>query len=153
VKLGKPAGVENGRGKIPVLSVSPATSDHGALERLLCRTQWTVYKAETIVSALALLRQLRIPVVVCEANLASDTWKDLYLRVSALQNQPCVIVTSGVADDYLWAEALNMGAYDVLAQPFDSTEVNRSLTLAWLHWRDHHGCAANLSTGATGAAA
>jgi hypothetical protein len=32
--------------------------------------------------------------------------------------------------DYLWAEALNLGAYDVLANFFDLTEVTRTLSSA-----------------------
>jgi DNA-binding response OmpR family regulator len=48
---------------------------------------------------------------------------------------PVLIVTSRVADDYLWVEALNLGAYDVLAKPFDLTEVTRILSSAWLHWQ------------------
>ena len=41
-------------------------------------------------------------------------------------------MASRFADDYLWVEALNLGAYDVLAKPFDITELTRSLSLAWL---------------------
>jgi FixJ family two-component response regulator len=46
-----------------------------------------------------------------------------------------MIVTSRLADDRLWAEALNLGVYDVLAKPFDRTELIRSVRLAWEHWR------------------
>jgi hypothetical protein len=35
----------------------------------------------------------------------------------------------------MWAEVLNLGAYDVLAQPFDPAEVFRVLTAAWQNWR------------------
>jgi len=49
-----------------------------------------------------------------------------------------LIVTCRLADEYLWAEALNVGAYDVLAKPFDAAEVNRVVSLAWLHWKDLH---------------
>jgi DNA-binding response OmpR family regulator len=45
-----------------------------------------------------------------------------------------LIVTSRLADEKLWAEALNLGAYDVLAKPFDLSELVRSVNLAWLHW-------------------
>jgi hypothetical protein len=34
-------------------------------------------------------------------------------------------VTSRLADERLWAEALNLGAWDVLAKPFDADEVIR----------------------------
>jgi len=39
-----------------------------------------------------------------------------------------------VADEQLWAEALNLGAWDVLAKPFVRSEVIRSVKLAWDHW-------------------
>jgi DNA-binding response OmpR family regulator len=47
-------------------------------------------------------------------------------------------VSSRLADDYPWAEALNLGAYDVLAKPFEATEVIRIVSLAWRHWQDRH---------------
>ena len=37
------------------------------------------------------------------------------------------------------AEALNLGAYDVLAQPFDGMEVSRIVNLARLRWEERHG--------------
>jgi FixJ family two-component response regulator len=51
-----------------------------------------------------------------------------------LPNAPSFIVTSRLADDRLWAEALNLGAYDVLAKPFERLELVRSVSSAWLHW-------------------
>jgi FixJ family two-component response regulator len=51
-----------------------------------------------------------------------------------MANAPSLIVTSRLADDRLWAEALNLGAYDVLAKPFERLELVRSVSSAWLHW-------------------
>jgi FixJ family two-component response regulator len=51
-----------------------------------------------------------------------------------LPSAPSFIVTSRLADDRLWAEALNRGAYDVLAKPFERMELVRSVSSAWLHW-------------------
>jgi len=45
-----------------------------------------------------------------------------------------LIVTSRNADDRLWAEALNMGAYDVLSQPFERVEVARAVESARRHF-------------------
>jgi DNA-binding response OmpR family regulator len=42
-----------------------------------------------------------------------------------LEQPPLLIVTSRLADDALWSEALNLGAHDVLAQPFDRHQVER----------------------------
>ena len=53
-----------------------------------------------------------------------------------------MIVTSRSADERLWVEALNLGAYDVLAKPFDRDEVLRSVSMAWLNWNRKFGAAA-----------
>jgi len=63
------------------------------------------------------------------------TWIDMLNHIRAVSNPPVLIVTSRLADDRLWAEALNLGAYDVLSKPFDRTELLRSVRLAWEHWR------------------
>jgi FixJ family two-component response regulator len=47
-----------------------------------------------------------------------------------------LIVASRLADERLWAEALNLGAWDVLAKPFNHIEVIRSVKSAWQHWHD-----------------
>jgi DNA-binding response OmpR family regulator len=56
-------------------------------------------------------------------------------HISCLPDPPFLIVTSRLADEQLWAEALNVGAYDVLAKPFDATEVMRTVSSAWQHWQ------------------
>jgi DNA-binding NtrC family response regulator len=75
-----------------------------------------------------------IGVVICERNLSPGSWIDVLEEVGLLQNAPSLIVTSRLADDRLWAEALNLGAYDVLAKPFERLELVRSVSSAWLHW-------------------
>lgn len=44
-----------------------------------------------------------------------------------------MIVTSELANESLWAEALNFGAHDVLAKPLNAGEAVRVLGWAWLH--------------------
>jgi DNA-binding NtrC family response regulator len=132
--LGKPPRIHLWCQNIPILSVSPAPGDHAALEALLPKPQWKVYLADSLTSALSLLRHVKpTPLVLCERNLLQGTWQDLLTQTMALPDRPFFIVASRFADDYLWAEALNLGAYDVLAKPFDFTELTRSLSLAWQH--------------------
>jgi DNA-binding response OmpR family regulator len=87
------------------------------------------------------LRYLRakIPLVVTERNLATGSRRDLLDNAFLLPDPPILIVTSRLPDEYLWAEALNLGAYNVLAKPFDASEVMRILDSAWRHWTGLHG--------------
>ncbi len=64
-------------------------------------------------------------------------------RLDCLSDPPFLIVTSRLADEQLWAEALNLGAYDVLAKPFDAQEVNRTLSSAFFRWQDCHAIPQN----------
>jgi DNA-binding response OmpR family regulator len=57
-------------------------------------------------------------------------WKSLIDRLES-GNRPAVVVTSDNADNRMWAEVLNLGAYDLLLKPFDALEVLRAVALAW----------------------
>jgi FixJ family two-component response regulator len=60
-------------------------------------------------------------------------------HLTLLPYPPLLIVTSRLADERLWAEALNLGAWDVLAKPFEQDEVIRIVSVACQHWQDRHG--------------
>lgn len=62
-------------------------------------------------------------VVICEHSLPDGTWQDVLRTAQALTRAPALIVTSRLAGGDLWAEVLNLGGYDVLAQPFRAEEV------------------------------
>ena len=143
-KMPKPAEIRTRSRTIPVLSVSPVQDDHDELERLLSRPQWNVYKATGLSAAMVLLRRTRVALVVCARDLLPGSWKDMMDHLVLLPEPPYLIVTSRHADERLWAEALNLGAYDV-AKPFDATEVLRVNSLAWQHWQNLHESPINRS--------
>jgi DNA-binding response OmpR family regulator len=120
---------------IALLSVSPIQHDHDTLASLLGSDQWRVHNVLSLRSASVFLRAHIVPSVICENDLSPGSWTQLLDEIRPLPIPPLLIVTSRVADDYLWAEALNLGAYDVLAKPFDLREVTRTLSSAWLHWQ------------------
>jgi DNA-binding response OmpR family regulator len=87
-------------------------------------------------------------VVVCERELLPGTYIDMLEHIATLPNVPSLIVTSRLADDRLWAEVLNLGAWDLLAKPFERGEGVRAIRSGWQHW---HG-RSQLSAGRTGQA-
>jgi DNA-binding response OmpR family regulator len=123
---------------VTVLSVSPFVEDHETLAHILHPYSWTLHRASTLAAARSFLPSQSISLVVGERDLPPHTWRDLLVEVGALPSTPLVIVTSHQADDYLWAEALNLGAYGVLAKPFDVAEVKHTLNVAALNWRWKH---------------
>ena len=124
---------------VTVLCVSPLAEDDFSLQAVFNHSKWELYKADGLASALAVMRRWEIGVVICERDLSHGlTWIDLLEEVRFLRNAPSFIVASRLADERLWAEALNLGAYDVLAKPFEHKELVRSVSMAWLHWHHQH---------------
>ena len=117
-----------------LLSVSPIEDDHLVLEDILSDSGWRFCRSATLSSAMIKLRQVEFPVLICERDLPEGSWTDLLTHRQRMANPPSMIVTSRLADEYLWAEALNLGAYDVLSKPFASSEVIRVVKMACLRW-------------------
>ena len=122
----------------PVLSVSPAKEDHKALRQLLADAPWLIRESHSIRSAVMVLEECRIPVLVCDRDLYPGTWKDLLEQLAVLSSPPCVVVSCRQADNALWTEALTAGAYDVLAKPFNASELRRTLFEAAQHWHEQY---------------
>ena len=126
-------------GIVAVLSISPIDEDHFLLQDILNRLHvpsctFKVNSCATLASALLALRKHQFEVVVCEQDVPPGSWKDVLDQTTILPDPPALIVTSRLADERLWAEALNLGAYDVLAKPFDRTELMRVVSGAWRAW-------------------
>ncbi|MGA2114025.1 MAG: response regulator [Bryobacteraceae bacterium] len=122
--------------KLTVLSVSPQDEDHMCLQAIVSHSTWMLLTARDLESTVTMLRHHEIAVVVCERNLSPGRWIDVLDHIDALPRSPSLIVTSETADDRLWAEVLNLGAWGVLAKPFDRTEVIRSVKSGWQLWHD-----------------
>jgi FixJ family two-component response regulator len=73
-------------------------------------------------------------VVIAETDVPDWHWKKVLHDLRGLEQPPQLIIASRNADDRLWAEALNVGAYDVLAQPFERAEVERAIESARRHF-------------------
>ncbi len=121
---------------VRVLAVSPADEDHRFLRHLFSHSNWVIQVARGCAEAAELLRRESLPVILCDCELPDGTWQDMLDLLEQLRQPSLLIVTSRMADDFLWAEVLNLGGYDVLMKPFDPTEVVRVVSLAWLHWKN-----------------
>lgn len=122
--------------RVHVLAVTPFDSDVQALARIFGHTAWDLSSVPTLSRALDYLNINPAPVILTDTELPDATWKDMLAACSGMPHSPYLILAASNADDRLWAEALNLGAYDVLAKPFRSQEVFRIVGLAWRHWTE-----------------
>ena len=68
-------------------------------------------------------------------QVVENVWNWLLRQAfERLACSPRLIVTSRLADEYLWVEVLNRGGYDVLTKPLDKREVARVVNSARQRW-------------------
>src|SRR5262249_9713541 len=110
-----------------ILFISGRKQDARRLTQMLHPLDVALDHAESVQHARAQLRQGTYQVVLTEAALPDGHWLEVLALARQAAPEPQVIVTDSNADARFWAEALNLGAFDLLVQPFDESEVRRIL--------------------------
>jgi len=122
---------------VTILSVGPV-EDRKTIKEILAgahpSVRWQIKSALTAQAAFHEILSGGIALVVWNHDHDAENWRAVPTHAAELRPAPLLIVTSRQADDRLWVEALNLGAYDVLAKPFERNEVIRALTLAAGQW-------------------
>ena len=110
-----------------ILFISGRPADARRLSRMLQALPLLMDHAESLQQARAKLQEEEYDVILTEAALPDGKWLDVLHLARECPLEIEVIVTDPQADARFWAEALNLGAYDLLAQPFYEPEVRRIL--------------------------
>jgi DNA-binding NtrC family response regulator len=113
-----------------ILFISPRHADAGTLAAMLQSTALRLDHAHGIQEARDRLSRDSYGAILVEAQLPDGDWTDALKLTHEMGVFPAVVVTGRLADDRFWAEVLNLGAYDLLAQPFEEGEVRRILAHA-----------------------
>lgn len=117
-----------------VLLVSDRAEDHDSLQGIFRGSRWEFEGAWTVSGGRKTIRHHphKIGVVICEHSLPDGDWKVLLADTGRAAFRPSLVVCSRLADDLLWAEVLNLGAFDLLlGAPFEREEVLRVTESAW----------------------
>lgn len=114
-----------------VLVVSSAPEDQAALGQLLASHSYPRYQASSVSEASDWLRRRSVRVVICDDELSDGHWQNLWEILRRMPVPPVFIVSAYLADERLWAEVLNMGAYDIITKPFRGAEIARVLAQAF----------------------
>ena len=113
-----------------ILFVTGHHEDVHRLSQMLHSLPLALDHAQTVQQARAKLRQSDYEVILTEADLPDGNWLDVLHVARKHPAELEVIVTDPHADARFWSEALNLGAYDLVSQPFYEPEVRRILSNA-----------------------
>jgi DNA-binding response OmpR family regulator len=114
-----------------VLAVNLDCETRSSLDAVLSGSRWILKPVTSFGEAVAYAVDRTVRIVLCEPNMSDGNWYSLMDRLRRVPDPPLLIVACRLADERFWAEVLNLGGYDVLATPFDRSEVLRVLFLAW----------------------
>ncbi len=121
--------------EVRVLAICPAKTDCVALGNVFSHSKWRLDCVPTSEVGIRFLRENCVPVVICSSRLPESDWKVILSEAVRQAVPPRVIVAFPAGGDELWSEVLDLGGYDVLAQPFHAAEVVRVVSLAWRQWK------------------
>ena len=110
-----------------ILFISGRQEDARHLSQMLHALPLKLEHVPSLDLARTRLQRQDYDVILTEAALPDGKWLDVLHLVRECPREAEVIVTDPQADARFWAEALNLGAYDLLAQPFYEPEVRRIL--------------------------
>ncbi len=122
----------------PVISVEALVisyQDHhlACLQMVFRSCGWKIHSVPDLTAGIGLIRRLDPLVVICDDQLKDGDWRLALQAVMKAGFPPLLIVASRIADEHMWAEILSLGAYDLLAKPYDASEVIHAVGSAWEH--------------------
>ena len=123
-----------------IVAIFSDCEDRTLLVSIFAHSEWKLKFTRVLPETQNTLRKSTAGVVISDSRLSDGCcWKDLLTGMKDLRDPPPLIVADCLADERLWAGALNLGAYDLLAKPFDAREVLHAVTTACRHSETEHG--------------
>src|SRR5579885_486011 len=119
---------------VSVLLVGDYRQDRATVIEVFRKLGWKLFEARNRRKALRCLDHHAVHVVLAESDLPHWSWRRVLRDLRRMPLPPQLVVTSRVADDYLWSKVLNVGGFDVLAQPLEAEELERVIASARRHY-------------------
>ena len=110
---------------ISILVVSSEMQNRNSLRDILNQEGWRTIDASTVGECEEVFTNQNVDLVFCDRGLADGTYRDI-LAMTRLRS-PCVrlVVTSRLADWEEYLEALDNGAFDLIASPSLAADIIR----------------------------
>jgi DNA-binding response OmpR family regulator len=121
---------------VSVLHLTAWEEERNFLARIFDHTKWKIVHASSLREACSVLRRLVVPVVLTETALPDAAWPDIVRETARYSPSPRIIATYRFSESDRVDPLLASGAYDVVAKPFDVSEVLQSISFAWMRWKN-----------------
>lgn len=118
-------------------AVVVATADESAWISLLplLSVSHTPKRAVTIKECATHLAAGSVSVILADREFPDGTWRELVNLAVSTSPGSCVVVLDRGADESLWLDILDAGAFDLLQSPVEPLSLRRTIESAELQWR------------------
>ncbi|MGH9646511.1 MAG: hypothetical protein ACRD4E_06815 [Bryobacteraceae bacterium] len=120
--------------RIPVVAVVAGEQDRHALTSISGPELVEMHFVESCEEACIVANRLAAPVILLDRDLPGAEWRTAVRNLAALPQRACVVLMSGVVDDYLRQELIRRGGYEVLPKPLRADNISRVIKLALSYW-------------------
>lgn len=110
---------------IPILIVSSEPRNLTSLRDILDREGWNTICASAVGECEEVLANQNVDLVFCDRGLADGTYHDILAMTRLKRPRVRLVVTSRLADWEEYLEALDQGAFDLIASPSQPAEILR----------------------------
>ena len=118
--------------RVQILVASSDAEACKALGKVLVEFDLEPFYCSTVSETLTILAKKTIGLVICEASLADGHFRHVLTAVQVLRSNIRVIVTLRLANITEYVQAMEYGAFDVIAYPYHPAEVKQTLEKARL---------------------
>jgi len=95
---------------ICVLSISANDQDHASLASAFGHSRWAILRVLDLVAASIELGHRNVSVIVYDCDSTPEHWIEILRCVQQMPDARSVVLTSRIADDDLWTQALEYDA-------------------------------------------
>lgn len=120
--------------RIPVVAAVVSEQDRHVLASVSGQEVLEVHFVESCDEACAVAKHLIAPVILFDRDLPGAEWRTAVKSLAASPHRACVVLMSGVVDDYLRQELIRRGGYEVLSKPLRADNILRVIKLALSYW-------------------
>lgn len=120
--------------RIPVVAMVVSDQDRQVLTSVSAQELLELHFVESCEEACTVANHLTAPVILFDRDLPGTEWRTAVASLAALPHRACVVLLSGVADDYLRQELIRRGGYEVLPKPLCADKISRVIKLAVSYW-------------------
>ena len=106
------------------------------LHQIADTNEWRIGRASSTGEAEKLILAKPTPIVILDSDSNDGNWRDALRNLNVLEGQPCVLLASRVADDYLLQEVVRNHGYDLLPKSAASEKLIHRLKFAWFWARE-----------------